>query len=654
MTASESQPATAAAQDLARDLVQEPKDLSHAELLKALQDLLENDFSALPQGDGPLATALTEVAVQLQKPAAHAAEPQAPLAASQAQMTRGTYKLVQHITHLQGQAESAGNLQEYFNKEIDSSSQKLQQALNATSDQVSQSTNTSANLKDQANGQIAEASERIFGDLQKIGEELKQKAEGTAQVLQGIQDIGKGIRLLSLNATIEANRAGEHGLGFAVVAQEVRDLAQRTMESAKEAGELIDLTEIAGSLDSITSNAGEALNGLGSEIGDALERLQLLFVEMAEHLKEIEEHNLFVTTVLEGSSDASKRSLSKIRWARSDLDNLTRVIGGHYDESKGQGELDRLLQHNHIITDVAFDRLDSIKRSGKLRVAIEPAFVGLSFRSKPGDPLSGMDADYARAFAKWLGVECEFIEQPWDIVTELLFAGPEPGRPKADIVLSALPPNECYEGVAYSETYTYLPFVLARAKGNKEIGCLEDLNGKSLGIINDPGAFVVLQDAGVRWADNESVPGGKIRLSNLIAYTDQSKIHDCLAEGVVEAFAVDRPIYYWACNDSASPWHGKIEILPGGLTDVPYYYAVAVAAEAASYRLLSAVNQFITWFKTQPEREALEHKWQGEVLEHTVSYRDEPGNLVGEAEMETLYQAHCRRHGLSRDSKSAA
>lgn len=580
-------------------------------------------------------------------PAATTAKPQSATA-------RGTYKLVQHIAQLQGQAENAGNLQEYFNKEIDSSSRKLQQALDVTSEQVTQSTNTSAELRDRTNGQITATSERIFGDLQKIGEELKQKAEGTAQVLQGIQDIGKGIRLLSLNATIEANRAGEHGLGFAVVAQEVRDLAQRTMESAQEAGELIDLTEIAGSLESITASTGEALNGLGGEIGSALERLQALFLEMAEHLKEIEEHNLFVTTVLEGSSDASKRTLAKIQWARGDLDSLSGILSGREEDAKARSRLTALLQQNQIVTDAAFDRLDAIKQSGRLRVAIEPSFVGLSFRSKAGDPLSGLDADYARAFAKWLGVECDFIEQPWDIVTELLFAGAEPGEPKADMVLSALPPNESYAGVAYSETYTCLPFVLARATGNSKVSRLEDLDGKSLGIINDPGAFVVLEDAGVRWADNESVPGGRIRLSNLVAYTDQSKIHDCLADGVVDAFAVDRPIYYWACNDPASPWHGKIEILPGSLTDVPYYYAVAVAAEAASYRLLSAVNQFFTWFKTQPERETLERKWQGEVLEHPVSYRDEPGNLLGEAEMKTLYEAHCRRHGLLLATQSAA
>ena len=646
MTASETKPAA--------EPVQGSNDISPAELLKGLTRVLESDFSALPQGDGPLASALLGVAAQLRSPPAHEPAAAASTAVRQTSIARGTYKLVQHVTHLQSQAESAGNLQEYFNKEIDSSSKKLQQALNATSEQVSQSTTTSADLKDQANGQIAEASERIFGDLQKIGEELKQKADGTAQVLQGIQDIGKGIRLLSLNATIEANRAGEHGLGFAVVAQEVRDLAQRTMESAQQAGELIDLTEIAGSLESITANAGEALKGLGGEIGTALERLQALFVEMAEHLKEIEEHNLFVTTVLEGSSDASKRSLAKIQWARSDLDGLAQILGGRCDGTEAGKELARLLQHNHIVTDAAFDRLDAIKQQGKLRVAIEPSFVGLSFRSKPGDPLSGLDADYARAFATWLGVECEFIEQPWDIVTELLFAGPEPGRQKADIVLSALPPNESYEGIAYSETYTYLPFVLARAAGNKEVSSLEDLDGKSLGIINDPGAFTVLQDAGVRWADNESMPGGKIKLSNLIAYTDQSKIHDCLADGIVNAFAVDRPIYYWACNNPASPWQGKIEILPGNLAPVPYYYSVAVAAEAASYRLLGAVNQFIAWFKTQPEREALEQKWQGEVLEHSISYRDEPGNLLGEAEMERLFQAHCRRHGLTLEEQSAA
>ncbi len=52
---------------------------------------------------------------------------------------------------------------------------------------------------------------------------------------------------------------------------------------------------------------------------------------------------------------------------------------------------------------------------------------------------------------------------------------------------------------------------------------IDDLDGKTLGIINDPGAFQLLEDLGVRWGANADKPGGKVRLANLIAYSDQSR-----------------------------------------------------------------------------------------------------------------------------------
>ena len=128
-------------------------------------------------------------------------------------------------------------------------------------------------------------------------------------------------------------------------------------------------------------------------------------------------------------------------------------------------------------------------------------------------------------------------------------------------------------------------------------------------------------------------PGGKVKLANLIAYTDQSRIHDCLAERAVDAFAVDKPIYHWACTGAGSPWAGKIECLPVDLASEPWYYAVGVADDRSSHGLLQAVNQFIAWFRGQPERAEMEKRWQGEIVAGHMTYRDEPGNLRGEAEL---------------------
>ncbi|MBG0790497.1 MAG: chemotaxis protein [Desulfovibrionaceae bacterium] len=134
---------------------------------------------------------------------------------------------------------------------------------------------------------ISERARGLKGEMSELG----QQADGISRVLDVITDIADQTNLLALNAAIEAARAGEAGRGFAVVADEVRKLAEKTMSATKEVDDAISQIQ-QGAYRNIASMDGavtavEEATDLANQSGEALQQIVELVVDASDQVQSI-------------------------------------------------------------------------------------------------------------------------------------------------------------------------------------------------------------------------------------------------------------------------------------------------------------------------------------------------------------------------------
>ncbi|ELY4001517.1 HAMP domain-containing protein [Cronobacter dublinensis] len=187
------------------------------------------------------------------------------------------------------------------NQDLSGRTEQAASSLRETASAVEEITASVANSTDaaaQANSQAQSAT-----DAASRGGEVVSKAISTMQLIEtasakigDITSVIDGIafqtNILALNASVEAARAGEQGRGFAVVAGEVRNLASRSAQAAKEIKSLIDsTTESVATGSRYVRLAGESMEEIVSSIGNVSGIMREITVATSEQMKGIQEIN---------------------------------------------------------------------------------------------------------------------------------------------------------------------------------------------------------------------------------------------------------------------------------------------------------------------------------------------------------------------------